>query len=392
MPDTATIGRGQALLTEAFLRYEKRRADGNMGLGLLARFPGATPDPETLERELRKSWGATGWELAFDAPMEAPGGLRAAVAAILAVHAPSRPVLSCRPVHGYAEEEWALVFTAHHAHADGLSMVELAARCLGWQLERTPPRPWAPQGEAGPARNLFLATRGLVPLTRSFLPPAPGIAGAAPTSAVRRVAWEAVEADRVREIARNHGATVNDVVLASVLGAVGDWSASPWSGERLWTFVPVNARGPHEVGTIGNRAVGLRIGLPLGEPDPVRRLALITAATAKAKRRGAATAAWAAVQLLPTSLAAPLFGFALSPRQCQLIVSDWGETVAGSHDGRRATELLPLMFLPHDRPLSVGVATHAGRLSIGFVVDGAYGEGDELCGLWRRALDAYGAG
>ena len=80
---------------------------------------------------------------------------------------------------------------------------------------------------------------------------------------------------------------LNDVVLAVCAGACASSCAE--RGERpirLKTMVPVNVRGTGEAGELGNRISFMFVDLPCDEPDPVRRLREIHAATSDRKRAG----------------------------------------------------------------------------------------------------------
>jgi len=70
-------------------------------------------------------------------------------------------------------------------------------------------------------------------------------------------------------------ATVNDIVLTVVSGAMRRWHAARGVDVReLRALVPVNLRTENE-SEEGNRIAMLAISLPVGEPDPLRRLQLV---------------------------------------------------------------------------------------------------------------------
>ena len=71
------------------------------------------------------------------------------------------------------------------------------------------------------------------------------------------------------------GATNNDIVLTIVSGAMHRWHTSRGHETReLRAMVPVNLRGADDT-TAGNRLALLAVNLPIGEPNPLRRLRLI---------------------------------------------------------------------------------------------------------------------
>jgi diacylglycerol O-acyltransferase / wax synthase len=91
----------------------------------------------------------------------------------------------------------------------------------------------------------------------------------------------------VKQIRRDHGGTVNDVLLASItsgfrglLAARGELT----DGLVVRTAVPVSIRIASEHGELTNRISATLVNLPVAEPDPVRRLELLRSQTADLKR------------------------------------------------------------------------------------------------------------
>src|SRR5262249_45095664 len=71
------------------------------------------------------------------------------------------------------------------------------------------------------------------------------------------------------------GGTVNDVVLAAVTRGVRDLLAGRdelHADEVVRSLVPVSVRAEGERGVLNNRVSAVLVNLPVGEPDPVRRL------------------------------------------------------------------------------------------------------------------------
>ena len=91
-----------------------------------------------------------------------------------------------------------------------------------------------------------------------------------------RVAWsDPVDLWRVKRAGRAHGATVNDVLVASVAGAIGRYLRA--RGEELdeiHALVPFNLRPLDQPlpPQLGNRFGLVLLGLPVGIADPVARL------------------------------------------------------------------------------------------------------------------------
>jgi len=102
----------------------------------------------------------------------------------------------------------------------------------------------------------------------------------------RRFDWMGMEVAAVKRVKAALGGSLNDVVLATVAGAVQRFLEGRNVHVDLLDFrvmAPVSVRASHERGTLGNRVSAWMIDLPLAERDPRRRLERIAAATARLK-------------------------------------------------------------------------------------------------------------
>lgn len=109
-------------------------------------------------------------------------------------------------------------------------------------------------------------------------------------SAERRTDWLQVPLDEVKAIKNTFGVTVNDVVLASVAGALRRYferhDAVP---EPIYAFVPVSLRDGSERGTLGNQ-IGLTFPrLPVDVAGRGDRLAAVVAVTGREEQLAQAT-------------------------------------------------------------------------------------------------------
>jgi WS/DGAT/MGAT family acyltransferase len=211
-----------------------------------------------------------------------------------------------------------------------------------------------------------------------------GVARPAPSTGLdrsatsrRAVAFAHVPLDAARAVARRHGATINDVLLAAA--ALGLRATLRRRGERpdaLRALVPVSVRedGDGAAG-LGNRISFMGVELPVGEPDPGRALRLVRARTAAAKGGGDAGALEAlarAAEALPgagrrllTRAAARAVGF-------NVVISNVpGPPVALSLLGRPLTAVHPMVPLLHGHALTIGAVSYDGRLNLGLAADAA---------------------
>ena len=177
----------------------------------------------------------------------------------------------------------ALVWRIHHALADGTASMRYA-RLLLWDPQEpeaaTPAkeRPHSPAADdsrrrqhlAGFVHREFAESAGRSPFDGRI-------------GRRREIAFASTELGALHDAAKVlGGATLNDAVLAVIAGALGKWiEAAHGSVGAVRVKVPVSLH--HEGDDAGNRDSFFSLAVPLGEPDPVRRLAAIHAATAERK-------------------------------------------------------------------------------------------------------------
>jgi WS/DGAT/MGAT family acyltransferase len=81
--------------------------------------------------------------------------------------------------------------------------------------------------------------------------------------------------DRVKACAKSHGATINDLLLAGVTGALRRYMEgrkAPADGLDIRAVVPVNLRPESDIIKLGNRFGLVFLSLPVGIPDRLERL------------------------------------------------------------------------------------------------------------------------
>jgi diacylglycerol O-acyltransferase / wax synthase len=193
----------------------------------------------------------------------------------------------------------AIVGRIHHAMADGVSAIKLAAGLL-WDLDAkdSSPHPATPKpgtpGKADPSPDKPVAgaaeERILVRLPSALwreLRRGRDTTLDQHIGPAREVAWSTFPLERLKRIGHGspEGATVNDVVLAVVAGALRRWL--PEAGgiaEDLRVQCPVSLHAREEQeGEMGNRDSFMNVDLPIAEPDPQERLRLINAETSQRK-------------------------------------------------------------------------------------------------------------
>jgi diacylglycerol O-acyltransferase / wax synthase len=97
------------------------------------------------------------------------------------------------------------------------------------------------------------------------------------TGTVKCVAWsDPIDLTRVKDVGYVLGCSVNDVLLASVAGAIRSYIVSKGDaiadGSNLRAFVPVNLRPKGKEYKLGNHFGLVGLELPIGEANPIARV------------------------------------------------------------------------------------------------------------------------
>jgi diacylglycerol O-acyltransferase len=231
-------------------------------------------------------------------------------------------------------------------------------------------RGWS--GLAHPARTLRLA-RATLPAWREVLTEerAPRTSLNRPVGADRRLAVVRSRLDLAKRIARAHDAKVNDVVLAAVAGGLRQLLASRGEDveglvQRAMVTISLHEEQPGQAR--GNRPGWMMVPLPLGEPDPVRRLELIAAETAVRKHKARPQAGSGIFRFV----AGQRVWYRLFPRQqsVNLVVTNVpGPPVPLYLAGARLEELYPVMPTMGNLTLVVAALSYAGQLNLTAVAD-----------------------
>jgi diacylglycerol O-acyltransferase / wax synthase len=247
------------------------------------------------------------------ASVPAPGGpeqLRAIAARLFALPLDRRrPLWEEWLLDGLEGGGWVILSKIHHCMVDGVGGNDLMTLVFDTAAdERLPevadwvpaPRPSLAELAAGDLRDavtwplrqladvpglLRRATRddvlgygrGLGHAARDLAEPS-AIFLNGPIGPRRRWTWTTASLADLKQIRAAHGGTINDVVLAAITTAFRDLLAQRHGlqdGLVLRSLVPVSVRGQDEGGVLTNRVSAVLANLPVGEADPLRRLALI---------------------------------------------------------------------------------------------------------------------
>jgi diacylglycerol O-acyltransferase / wax synthase len=334
------------------------------------------------------------------------GQLAARVATIMAEPLDTtRPPWQLHLITGLAGGRFAIVAKLHHALADGDGATRLALGLLDGSAEQAPPSPAArpaaqrtPWLLGQPARMLAEAASaaGGLPerlrrtgevvdiasaVARNARRRAPSSPLLAPPSGRRRITTLRVELEHIRKIRRQHGGTNNDVLLATLAGALRQWLGE--RGHRVDTlpvraFVPVSRRrAAQDAQCAGNRLSGYLCDLPIGEPDPLRRLHTIRDTMDANKRAGDRHGAGAIpvlAETLPAAvhrLATPLLGRRAALLFDTVVTNVPLPNIPLYFDGAELREIYPLVPLAYGHGLAVAFCTYRDTVHIGLHADAA---------------------
>jgi diacylglycerol O-acyltransferase len=325
----------------------------------------------------------------------------------------NRPLWEMYLVEGLTGGRFAVIQKTHHAMVDGISAVDIAQVIL----DTTPvPREipedlWMPRPEPGSASLLIdavtdlirrptavadtvrigvadarnvasqvtAAVTGVLSAARIVARPAPDSPLNSAIGSQRRFAVARTRLEDYKKVRKYRGGTVNDVVLATVAGAIRGWLLS--RGEPVTpsttvrAMVPVSIRGDSDSGPPGNRVSSYLVDLPVGEPNPMVRLSQVSYAMKAHKESGQSVGADALVAL---SGFAPPTLHALGARAANsftrrlfnvVITNVPGPQFPLYASGARMLEMFPVIPLAAGQAVSIGLTSYDGGVYFGLNAD-----------------------
>jgi len=323
-----------------------------------------------------------------------------------------KPLWEVWLVEGLEDDRFALLAKTHHALVDGISGMDIVSVLFDTSPEPvTPTAPgdrWLPRplptgtqllAEAlleratiptevtrsiravlrGPRRILESARDaavGVGAMAWAGLNPAPSSLYNESIGPHRRFTWVRADLRDIKAMKDELGGTVNDVVLATVAGALGRHlrrRGRDTDGLELKAMVPVSIRSDIERGALGNRVAAMMAPLPIWCQEPVARLDIVSEELKELKSGGQAVGAQVLTDL--TGFAPPtIMGQAsrLMARQrfFNLVVTN----VPGPQFplyllGRRMLDPFPMVPLAKNQALGIALLSYDGRINFGLVGD-----------------------
>ncbi|MEV6048353.1 wax ester/triacylglycerol synthase domain-containing protein [Streptomyces xanthochromogenes] len=363
------------------LEWARRRPDDGFVIGVALRLRGAKPTPERLadlvttrlprlpalaeclrgpDRE--EYWRPDG---GFQAArhvyrLEAQGDRPPLLEAIT-----NQPVWEDRPrwglwlMDGEHPDEYWLAYRVHHAAQDGAA----AAHTVRRLFDARTPLPASPERDRG----------------------ADGDWAAAPDPVDGRLlATAEVSAEAVRAVSRASGASLNDVYLTALAGALRAWLPAPDRGLPVPVRVPFNVRLRGERADRGNRFGYARLLLPVEEPSAAKRLKAVVEQTRLWPRDRNRRL----LDALPDAMLLPHIATFLSPQDALATVTMLQIPGPLALDGSPVTGGVALPPLVSGYLFSSVLFLHGTRATVSFTAEKGHEHVRDLPRLWVRELTA----
>ena len=320
----------------------------------------------------------------------------------------TRPLWEMWVIEGLSGNRFAMVSKIHHCMIDGASGADVAQILMSATPEHEieEPKPFLPR--PAPTPRELLVDAGLRQAALPFrlvqglaaLPDSPaelatqvservgalaglakwGLSSSSQTpingdlGPHRRIDWLTLPLPEVKAVRKELGCTVNDVVLATVSGAVRQYfiqrGVDP-DGLDFRISAPVSVRRDSEKGKLGNRVSTWIVQLPLDEADPAKCVAKIKAATAELKESRQAQAfdlLMGAAEYLPGSFVSLAARAAEGPIN-MIVTNVQGPPFPLYLLGAELLELHPLVPLMNGLGLGVALFSYDGKLHVGLNAD-----------------------
>jgi WS/DGAT/MGAT family acyltransferase len=193
---------------------------------------------------------------------------------------------------------------------------------------------------------------------------------------VKRAAWtDRLPLDELKAVSHAAGCSINDVVLASIAGALRsyliDRGDTVSDDMQLRALVPVNMRPPNSVDSLGNYFGLVAVLLPIGIENPLERLHEVKRRMLdlKASSQAAVTLGLlSAVGMGPKALQEQILDL-LSSRASAVITNVAGPQQALYMGGARIAEIM--FWVPQSGEIGVGISalSYDGAMQFGIIID-----------------------
>ncbi len=294
-----------------------------------------------------------------------------------------QPLWQIQLVENFEDGGSAFLARLHHCIGDGMALVAVMFHLMEELQDAGEAGPASIQPAAGagaPGRRLLRTLQ--IPLaapailaTRMLWVPDRHILHGKKVSGEKRVAWTApLDLNVVKAIKNRLGATVNDVLMATVSGAISRYIQQHGGATitRLRVSMPVSVRNPAKTVTLENRFAAVPLELPAGIAHAKERVAAVKQRMDALKRSVAPIVIYgiqsALLKTLPQTVSRGLIDFLAN--KCTAVVTNVPGPQRGlSVAGRRVRSLL--FWVPQRADIGVGISilSFAGKVQIGVISD-----------------------
>lgn len=290
-----------------------------------------------------------------------------------------RPRWEIQVVEGFEDDATALLIRVHHSIGDGMALISLMFALMDetWNREDGVAR-----GSVHPSAGARILRAVMIPLA------APGILlrrltwiadrtllHGADLSGRKRVAWTApLDLDVIKR-AKNHvGATVNDVLMASMTGALSGYleRRGETAPKRFRVSMPVNVRHPRKQLRLENHFAAVPLELPAGTGPLPQRIQTVKARMDELKRSVTPIVVYgiqrALLAFIPKAVSRGLIDFLAN--KCTAVVTNVpgppGDLLL---EGRKVRSIL--FWVPQRARIGIGISilSFAGKVQVGVMAD-----------------------
>lgn len=320
----------------------------------------------------------------------------------------TKPLWQFHLVEGY-EDGCALICRVHHSMGDGLALVQVLLSLsddsppVDTSLAVSKNGAHKNGGMFGPAKKMMhlgtkyagqamgiatnterlresarLGASGTMALGKLLLigPDEPSLFKG-PVGVIKRAAWsQPLALADVKFVSKALGATINDVMISSVTGALGRYLEAreqDTEGLNIRAMIPVNLRAPAalDLDDMGNRFGLVFLDLPVGIQEPIKRMAVLKQRMDKIKRTPEAIVAFGilgAIGATPTAVEKTinrLFGM----KATAVMTNVPGPREPIYMMGNRMRGIMFWVPTPAKLGLGVSIISYAGEVTVGVGTD-----------------------
>ncbi|WP_026375366.1 WS/DGAT/MGAT family O-acyltransferase [Aestuariibacter salexigens] len=316
-----------------------------------------------------------------------------------------RPLWEFHLIEGLENNQIAIYMKMHHASIDGMGGVELMENCLSLSADDEVVAPWTGKRERNklPAvqspslkdsagklvKQVSKSSQLVQDLSKMFVEqglkavgfknasaPAPFTAPKSlfnvPITGARRFAINTLSLAEVKEVGKQAGATVNDMVLAACSGALRRYMMEKQNipKKSLIATVPVSVR---QLNRAGNQITYVMANLATDEGDALKRLAKIGESTQSAKQEVQevsieAATSFAVVAQGLVAAANQLNITSMMPPSANVTISNVpGPRQPLYFGGAKMLATYPLSVLIDGQSLNITVVSYCDTIGFGFL-------------------------